>query len=216
MPVPSLLKWFAFVFWVATALHSPAQAPPDSARIQPIPLASTHGGQFQLAGLQPGEPAPDLTLYTPSGQGYTLSHLLAQGKPVALVSGSRTCPVFRQNLPHLAEWAARVADSAWVLVVYVVEAHPAHGQACPYTGRPWLTAENEREGVLHPQPETYGQRRALAQAVLAAHPLPCPLVLDGPTNTFWLTYGQAPNSLWWVGTDGRIAARQAWFPFPPQ
>lgn len=191
-----------------------AQVPADTARIHAIPVPGIPDRTFQTVGLQPGDVAPDITLYDLAGRAYTLSHLLATGKPVMLVSASYTCPVFRGNIEKINALAARLADSAHVLVVYVVEAHPAHNEPCPYIGQPWVTDENQTDGILYRQPTTYAERRALAVAQQAAMPLVCPIVLDTPENAFWLTYGQAPNSAWWVGTDGRIAARQGWvFPF---
>ena len=69
--------------------------PPDSTSICTIPW---YLGSFYTSGLTAGSYAHDFKLYDSNGDSLVLSQKLANGKPVLLIAGSLTCPVFRDKI----------------------------------------------------------------------------------------------------------------------
>ena len=53
-------------------------------------------GTFNTKGIYRGMSIPDFTLYTPEGEAVNARTLLETGKPLAIMLGSYTCPVFHQ------------------------------------------------------------------------------------------------------------------------
>src|SRR5687768_13348185 len=72
-------------------------------------------GSFFTSGLQAGDTAFDFTLFDSAGDTLNLSEALSQGRPVLLVAGSYTCPVFRNKIDVLN---AVVSEYAGLLDVY--------------------------------------------------------------------------------------------------
>lgn len=77
--------------------------------------------------LVPGEIAPDFTLQTIHGTEWSLSD--HRDTYVVLEFGSYTCPMFRRQIPGMAQVARRwTGDEVAFVLVYQTEAHPNQGQ----------------------------------------------------------------------------------------
>jgi len=181
-------------------------APQDSDPICSIPVYS---GSFYTSGLSKGSIASDFTLYGLNGDSLHLGSVLAEGKPLLLVNGSLTCPVFRNKIPVLHQMANAYGNLITVAVVITVEAHPT--DPSPYYGYVNITSQNQQEGILYPQPITYGERKALAQIAVSHTGLTVPVFLDRPCQEWWLQYGPAPNNAYVFLPDGTIAVKHGWF-----
>src|SRR5687768_9172822 len=70
-------------------------APGDNAVICPEQF---YLGNFYSSGYHKGDTVPDFKLYGLNGDSLALSQALAGGKPVLLIAGSLTCPVFRAKI----------------------------------------------------------------------------------------------------------------------
>ena len=71
-----------------------------------------------------GDTMADFTLWDINGNALTLSAVLNSGKRALIVSGSYTCPIFRNHMTDLNAVAAQFSNEIECFVVYVVEAHP--------------------------------------------------------------------------------------------
>ncbi|MBI1953701.1 MAG: redoxin domain-containing protein [Candidatus Omnitrophica bacterium] len=162
-----------------------------------------------FGGPQEGDEVPDLTLKDLDGRPVRLADFKKK-KPVLLVTGSYSCPVYRQRLSALKKLHERHGRRAAIFVLYTVEAHPV-GEASPYAPGEWLTEENRREGLLLKQPRTYEGRAALASRCQTDLKSPVPVLVDGMDNAAWETFGRAPNAAYLVDYAGKIHLRQGWF-----
>ncbi len=181
--------------------------PQNSDPICDIPVFT---GDVALTGFQEGDIVPDFTLYKPNGDSVRLSSQLLSGKPVLLVGGNTTCPVFRNKIQALNDMTTFYAGQLQVFVIYGVEAHPII-DVSPYSGQVWTTSANQTEGVLFEQPETYSERLAMIDTLLNHYTLIPEILVDGPCNEWWNHYGPAPNNAYLIDTNGVVVAKHGWF-----
>lgn len=180
--------------------------PGDNDTICTIPL---YTGSYYTSGYQDGDTVPDFTLYDMNGQPWNLATELGKGKPILLVAGSYTCPVFRNQMATINNIYNNLSSLVTVVIVNVVEAHPT--DPSPYSGTVWITSANQSAGILHPQPTTYGERKAIVDTMLNAMTINAPILIDGPCNNWWLNYGPAPNNSYLIDTTGIIFSKHGWF-----
>lgn len=158
-------------------------------------------GQF----LRAGDRAVDFELSDVTGRPVKLSALLAE-RPVLLVQGSYTCPVFQERLPALRDSAARYDNRVHTVVVYNIEAHPK-AEPSPYRGVP-----TEHEYSDRGQPRTYADRATNARAIEAGRAIVAiDALADSGANPVWCTYGTCPSCAWLVRQDGVIEAMHDWY-----
>ncbi len=187
------------------SLTSPG-APQASDPICTIPL---YLGSFYTTGPAVGSLSPDFTLHGLNGDSLHLAGLLAGGKPLLLVNGSLTCPVFRNKIPALEQMALAYAGLLEVAIVITVEAHPT--DVSPYFGYVNITSQNQQEGILYPQPLSYGDRANLAQIAVNHSNITVPVYLDRPCQEWWNYFGPAPNNAYVFLPNGQIAIKHGWF-----
>lgn len=188
--------------------------PNDSAPVCPIPMALDRDSGFEEAGLEEGAIIPDFTLYDIDGTPFNAASTLGEGKPLLIVNGSYTCPVFREKLSTINRIVQDFKDELTVAIVYTVEAHPRTDTSV-YFGYVNTGKANKDEGVLYRQPRTYGERKAVATDMLQALTIDAPVYLDGPCNNWWEVFGHAPNNAYVINTDGRIVTKHGWFDRSP-
>ncbi len=82
------------------------------------------------------------------------------------------------------------------LVVYVREAHPTDG---------WQTDSNVAEGVLFRQHQSYEEREEVAQSCSLDLHITVPILIEEIDNVIDEAYGAAPERLYLIGADGRVA-----------
>ena len=164
--------------------------------------------------VNPGDTMADFTLYDISGNALTLSSVLNTGKRVLMISGSYTCPIFRNQMTELNAVAAQFGNDIACFVVYTVEAHPT-GSVMPSSGNVNPT------NPPYYQPNTYGERKAIIQDLLNGVngppsgnyipvPVNVPIYIDGPCNEWWQYYN-APNNAYLIDTNGVLFAYHSWF-----
>lgn len=184
--------------------------PANNESVCAIPV---YTGNFNASGLQAGDTIPGFRFYDRNGVSYDAQSLLQSGKPLLVIGGSYTCPVFRQKIARINQIATQFSGQLNILVVYVVEAHPKSPDVSPYSGNVWTTSDNQSEGVLYLQPTTYGARKQTLSDMLAkaAYTLSVPVVIDGPCNQWWSTFGPAPNNAYLIKPNGVIYKKHGWF-----
>ena len=90
----------------------------------------------------------------------------------------------------------RFGDQVAFFVVYVQEAHPTDG---------WQVDSNVQEGILYRQHQTFDEREAVAQACSLDLHIPLPILVEEIDNAIDEAYGAAPERLYVIGADGRVA-----------
>lgn len=181
--------------------------PSDSDPVCYIPMVS---GSFYSNGLQPGDTAADFKLYNLSGDSVTLSGKLSTGKPVLMIAGSFTCPVFRNKVASINNVVNLYGNQLEVFVVYTLEAHPVIDTSV-YFGYVNTGAANISQVILYRQPTTYGERKAVVQDFLSSVSLLAPVFIDGPCNNWWAHYGPAPNNAYLIDTTGVVFVKHGWY-----
>jgi cytochrome oxidase Cu insertion factor (SCO1/SenC/PrrC family) len=171
------------------------------------------GASVAAQNLIAGDAAPNFKLKTADGQRIVeLSEL--RGKPVALVFGSLTCPVFRDHAAALRELYEKYRHDVQFYLIYIREAHPitSAGIHEPYR------RENAAAGIEVPQPANEAERASIALQMCTRLPLSLPALVDNMEDTTSRDYTAYPIRLYLVGRDGRIAYRGARGPsgFDPQ
>ena len=87
-------------------------------------------------------------------------------------------------------------DQVEFFVVYVQEAHPTDG---------WQTDSNIQEGVLFRQHRSYEEREEVAQSCSIDLNIGLPVLIEEMDNAIDEAYGAAPERLYLIGEDGRVA-----------
>ncbi|MCB0631268.1 MAG: deiodinase-like protein [Saprospiraceae bacterium] len=161
---------------------------------------------------QTGEKAPDFTIRHLNGKTFTLHEELKKGKPILLINGSYTCDISRDHIPEVAQLAHKYKKKISVYVVHTVEAHPSD-MPSPYSisNEVWLSKLNVKAGIEAERPKTYLERRQLTSKWIVFLRIKPKVLVDNPDNTFWNTYGQAPNMAFLISPDEIISASQVFF-----
>lgn len=81
-------------------------------------------------------------------------------------------------------------------VVYVQEAHPTDG---------WQTDSNLTDNVLFRQHQTFDEREEVAQTCSLDLHLDLPVLVEEMDNNVDEAYGAAPERLYLIGADGKVA-----------
>lgn len=152
-------------------------------------------------GPKPGEAAPDFTLKTPDGKSTVKLSSFRDRKPVVLIFGSWSCPLFRDQVPALEKLAKEYKDCVEFLVVYTREAHPA----TETEGR--MHERNVEEGVAVDAAKTEKDREAAATTCASKMKLSIPVVLDGMDDAVSRAYASWPDRFYVIGEDGKVFFR---------
>jgi len=87
-------------------------------------------------------------------------------------------------------------DEVQFFLVYIREAHPVDG---------WQVARNESEGVLFQQPASLEERTEVCTKMCQKLNITLPTLIDRLDDKVNRAYNAAPDRLYLVGRDGRIA-----------
>ena len=87
-------------------------------------------------------------------------------------------------------------DRVAFFVVYVQEAHPTDG---------WQVESNVDENILFRQHQSYGEREEAAQSCAIGLHISVPTLVEEIDNAIDEAYGAAPERLYLIGKDGRVA-----------
>lgn len=191
---PSVVRTLRGALLTDRMLRTPRQFVHDLIRYDDDP--DVHLGDFETF-LPVGSVAPDFTLDALTGAPFSLAD--HRGAYVVLEFGSYTCPMYRRQIPEMAALAREYADDDRITfaLVYGPEAHPDQGKF---------------RGIE--QPETIGERRALAERLVAEADVPMPVLLDDLPRRVSTLYGGAPNMVYVVGPAGRVVYRDRWTDAP--
>ncbi len=170
-------------------------------------------GSFYTSGLPVGNTVPDFKLYNLNGDSLILSNELLAGKPILLIAGSLTCPIFRGKINTINQIVATYGTAIKVFIIYTIEAHPTDTSV--YFGNVNVTTQNQNAGILFPQPTTYGARKQLVDTMSYWVSPNAPVFIDGPCNEWWNAFGPAPNNAYIINPNGVIVKKHGWLDKSP-
>ncbi len=129
-----------------------------------------------------------------------------------IVHSSLTCPVSRDNCPHVDQIKKDYGDKIEVVVLYTTEAHPIGSPSpCSEGGnREWITERNLIEKVLVDEPKTIEDRLQRAREYQEKQDIKSRLIVDNMNNEIWKVFGGGPNTGVLIGRDGKVSERQGW------
>ncbi|MBS1587171.1 MAG: hypothetical protein JSS82_16680 [Bacteroidetes bacterium] len=187
------------------------EQPNDNSPICTEPIPLTKDWDDFKGGFKNGTHIPDFSFYTVDGKEVTLSKVLREtGKPVLLVAGNFSCPVYRRNAREIDSITNFYKDKLNVYVVYTVEAHPVGGTEA-YPTIPVAEEQNRKDHIQIKQAESYLDRRLSATRMRKRMGIATTIVLDGPGNEWWSHAGYAPNNAYLINAKGVIVAKDGWF-----
>jgi hypothetical protein len=181
--------------------------PKDADKICYIPF---YTGSFEASGYQNNDLLPDFTIFDLNGNSFNLKSELAKGKPVLIMGGNITCPVFRDKINEFNALCTKYGNQINPIIVYGIEAHPDIDTSI-YFGKVNTGNRNFSDNILFRQPTTYGERKELLDTLLAKFTLAAPVYIDQPCNEWWSKFGPAPNNAYLIDTNGRVFSKHGWF-----
>lgn len=125
-----------------------------------------------------------------------------KGQVVAMVFGSYSCPMFRQQANALSTLAQQMSTKAIVLLVYTRESNPS--SAAPIDA-------NKQADVYVKQTNTRIERDVMADLARQKLHLTLPIVVDDASDTLAKTFGATPNGCVVLNRMGVVSARFKWF-----
>ena len=91
---------------------------------------------------------------------------------------------------------SRFKDRIEFFVVYVQEAHPTDG---------WQVESNIKDDVFYRQHQSLDEREEVAQSCTIGLHISIPTLVEEMDNAIDEAYGAAPERLYLIGKDGRVA-----------
>jgi hypothetical protein len=139
--------------------------------------------------LGPGDDVGSFDLPTTSGGRFSSAELGADGRPVLLAFGSRTCPITESAADGLKRLHAVHGHRVRFVMLAVREAHP---------------------GATIPQPHSAREKAAHAAALAAHHALPFEVAIDELDGVLHRRLGSRPSSAYLIDPSRRILFRAQW------
>jgi len=137
-------------------------------------------------GLEAGQRFEDAEVYRLDGERVRISDFL--DKPLVIETGSNTCPMYAKSVDPMQEYATRYPGLNFVLL-YVREAHP---------------------GEKLPAHLTITRKIRAAAKTAEAHGEGRTILVDQISGKAHKAFGNMPNSIYILGTDGAVIYRSIW------
>ena len=155
-----------------------------------------------------GSPAPAFSAECLAANGAQTGEFVSladfAGRPLALIFGSYTCPVYRGQIKRFKEIYAQLNKRLAFLLIYISEAHPEDG---------WQVGINHMQGVIYDQPLDSVTRAAIAADCMTDTKMRIPVAIDNMENTISCAYSASPERLYLIDGDGIVRHRSAVGPF---
>ncbi len=139
-----------------------------------------------IDAVEAGDRYTDADVFTLTGEKVRLSAFL--DKPLVLETGSMTCPMYAKSAGPMQEYTKRYPDFNFV-VLYVREAHP---------------------GEKLPAHRSVEEKLAAARRTSLSHGEHRTVLADQLSGVAHRQFGNMPNSLFVIDTDGTVLFRSVW------
>ncbi|HLP10761.1 MAG TPA: hypothetical protein VK177_02455 [Flavobacteriales bacterium] len=158
--------------------------------------------------LKPGDSLPNIYFYDTSGKKVPADSLL-KGKPIMFITGTYSCPSFRDNAKRIKKKIRKEKDTYDIYYIYLFEAHPVTWS--PY-GKEMNNLEvNRKKNINLLQQKTIPER--ISAAVKANHDfkLNANILVDSEKNSFYRTVLSSPNGYMVFSPTGILREQRIWF-----
>ncbi len=179
----------------------------DAFELPPPDVMETYEGErnrLEATAPKVGDTAPDFHV-TALNDHRTITLADYQGRPLALLFGSYTCPIYRGQIDRFNSIYRHYKDDYAFLTIYVREAHAEDE---------WRLNINTKQDVVFQQPTTLEARAEIAKICHERMQITMPVALDNMNDDAGRAYVAWPERLYIMTADGAIAYRSAPGPFP--
>ena len=159
--------------------------------------------------------AINLKLLSLNKDTFSLYSELDKSKPILLISGSYTCPAFRNRIPNINKIYKEFSEHLNIYIVYTLEAHPSDVSSI-YFGKIKIGKRNNLENILYPQAKTYKERCNTANIMKDSISILPPILIDNKNNDFIKQYGTSPTTSYLIDTNGTIIYKELFNKSKPQ
>ncbi|MFN8713859.1 MAG: hypothetical protein ACK5Z2_13515 [Bacteroidota bacterium] len=209
-------KVFLLITLFAALLNTPEasaqkpaelECPEGNTAISPFAFQRTANGKRTGTSINVSDTIPDFTLFDTACKPHSFHALVNEGKPVLFVAVSYTCPLSRASVTSIITRLDRLHHNRLkIVLVYVLEAHPAAPCISPFADSVWTGDENRKANIFYQQQQSYADRVKMAKLFISTLKLSIPVLLDSPDNRFFRSFGPLPNNGVLVGKDKRVFA----------
>lgn len=150
-----------------------------------------------------GDKVKDFTIYDIDGKRFNLSEALDSGKPVLIITGSYSCPIYRYSVPVINDLQRRYSNILNIIVLYGCEAHPSNTDAEIFV--------NKDQSIVYDIPKTYGEKKIIVKDMLEKIQHQVPVYLDTPNSDVQKAFGLSPNGSFIIDTNHVIVSAHDMF-----
>jgi hypothetical protein len=176
--------------------------------LQLLDTNETAVNPFCYIWLQEGAKFPDTYFYDTTGKIVKTSDLF-KGKPVIFITGSYTCPGFRNNAKRIRKETRKRSKTHDIYFVYLHEAHPIKGSPYgPIMDNYWV---NVKENIYVERQKYLYERLQYARMVKREFEIISPVIADNEHNDFFLQVFSGPNGFVEFSADRVLVKQRAWF-----
>jgi hypothetical protein len=159
--------------------------------------------------LKLGESIPEVYFYDTLGHKITLDSLFKHGKPVVFITGSYSCPKFRESIPQINAYCKKMGTMSTIVVVYVKEAHPI--KYSPYGKTNNNLKENRKKRIRLKPHKFIEERIRQSKKVRADFGLSPIMLMDNENNDFFNKVFSGPNGYLVFSRTRLLEAQKTWF-----
>jgi hypothetical protein len=127
-----------------------------------------------------------------------------RGRPLALLFGSYTCPIYRGQTARFNQIFDELHERLDFLLIYTSEAHPEDG---------WQVRINHTQNIVYDQPTRIETRATIAADCIRARGTTMPVAIDDMDDTVSKLYSGTPERLYLIDADGIVRHRSPPGPF---
>jgi hypothetical protein len=151
---------------------------------------------------------PDMYFYDTNGKIIRTSDIF-KGKPVIFITGSYSCPGFRNNAARIRKETLKKSKTHDIYFVYLHEAHPVNGSPYgPIMNNYYL---NVKENVYIERQTYLYQRIDYARRLKRDYTIISPVLIDNEHNDFFLQVFSGPNGYMEFTADRVLKHQRAWY-----
>lgn len=163
---------------------------------------------FKFLVLNPGDTFPQTWFYDTTGNRINTNDIF-KGKPVIFITGSYTCPGFRNNTQRMNRETYKKATKYDIYFVYLHEAHPVKGS--PYGPKMDSFIVNNYDSIFMERQKIMGDRMQNAIKSKRKFMLQAPVLIDNEHNNFFLQVMSAPNGYMEFSASGVLIKQRDWY-----
>ncbi|HLP10763.1 MAG TPA: hypothetical protein VK177_02465 [Flavobacteriales bacterium] len=151
---------------------------------------------------------PDTYFYDTTGKVIRTADLF-KDKPVIFITGSYSCPAFRNNATRIRREMRKKAETHDIYFVYLHEAHPVKGS--PYGPIMDNYFLNVQENVYIERQTYLYERMDYARRLKHDYNIISPILIDNEHNDFFLQVFSGPNGYMEFTADRVLKHQRAWY-----